>query len=92
MLTKLDPRSVKKPQDLRGLEVEVKQRLEKELPQVKWTLNCAVLGPVDYLDVFDAPDAEAAAKVAMIIRSYGHATTELWTLVPWEKFKNLIPT
>ncbi len=91
MLTKLEPTAVKKPQDLRSLEAEVKHRIEKELPQVKWKMSSAVLGPVDYLDVFEAPDAESAAKVVMLVRSFGHATTELWTLLSWDKFKTLIP-
>ena len=28
----------------------------------------------------------------MIVRSYGHAQTETWTAVPWERFENLIST
>jgi hypothetical protein len=26
----------------------------------------------------------------MIIRSFGHALTETWTALPWERFKQLI--
>jgi uncharacterized protein with GYD domain len=49
-----------------------------------------VLGPCDYLDLFEAPDNEVAAKVAVIVRSFGHATTETWPVTPWERFRDVI--
>jgi uncharacterized protein with GYD domain len=49
-----------------------------------------VLGPYDYLDIFEAPDNEAAAKVAVVVRSFGHATTETWPATPWERFRKII--
>jgi uncharacterized protein with GYD domain len=49
-----------------------------------------VVGHDDYLDVFEAPDNEVAAQVALVVRSFGHATTETWPAVPWERFKALV--
>jgi uncharacterized protein with GYD domain len=43
------------------------------------------------MDIFDAPDEIVAAKVVMVIRSFGHATTETWTAMPWERFEIVIP-
>jgi uncharacterized protein with GYD domain len=51
----------------------------------------AILGPYDYLDIFEAPDETTAAKVVMIIRSYGHGQTETWTAMPWERFEIVLP-
>ncbi len=48
-----------------------------------------VLGPADYLDIFTAPDIETATKVATIIRTFGHATTEVWGATEWDKFIEL---
>lgn len=90
MLTRLTPESVKLPADLRKLERAVAEHVRKECPQVKWVASYAILGPCDYLDVFEAPDEETAARVVMIVRSYGHAQTETWTAVPWERFGALI--
>jgi uncharacterized protein with GYD domain len=59
--------------------------------QVKWVANYAILGPYDYLDIFEAPDETTAAKVVMIIRSYGHGQTETWTAMPWERFEIVLP-
>ncbi|MBI3031230.1 MAG: GYD domain-containing protein [Candidatus Rokubacteria bacterium] len=90
VLTRLTPATVESPADLRKLERAVNDRIRKECPEVKWVANYAILGPYDYLDIFDAPDETAAAKVVMIIRSFGHATTETWTALPWERFERLI--
>jgi hypothetical protein len=35
---------------------------------VTWRANYAVLGPYDYLDIFETPDIEAAMKVSTIVR------------------------
>ena len=35
---------------------------------MKWVVNYAILGPYDYMDIFEAPDETVAAKVVMIIR------------------------
>jgi uncharacterized protein with GYD domain len=91
VLTKLTPESVKTPQELKRLEKAVSEAIRRECPQVKWLANYAILGPYDYLDIFEAPDEAVAAKVVVIIRSFGHAETETWTALPWERFEGLIP-
>ncbi len=91
LLTRLTPESVKAPRDLMRLEHAVAARIRTECPEVRWVSNYAVLGPYDYLDIFEAPDSAAAARVVMIIRSFGHATTETWAALPWESFESLIP-
>ena len=90
LLTRLTPEAVKSPADLKRLEKAVNERIRRDCPQVKWLANYAVLGPYDYLDLLEAPDETVAAKVAMILRSFGHATTETWTALPWERFESLI--
>jgi uncharacterized protein with GYD domain len=90
MLTRLTPEAVKSPADLRTLEKAVSERVRRDCPTVKWVANYAILGPYDYLDLFEAPDAETAAKVLTIVRSFGHAQTETWTAVPWERFEKLV--
>jgi uncharacterized protein with GYD domain len=87
----LTPETVKTPGDLKRLEKAVADRVRRECPEVKWIANYAILGPYDYLDLFDAPDEATAAQVLMIMRSFGHAYTETWTALPWERFKALIP-
>ena len=92
MLTRLTPEAVKVPVYLTKLETAVAAHIRKECPQVKWLSSFAILGPCDYMDLFEAPDEETAARVVMIVRSFGHAQTETWTALPWERFENLIST
>jgi uncharacterized protein with GYD domain len=90
LLTRLAPEATKSPADLLRLEQAVAERIRKDCPQVKWLSSHAILGPYDYLDLFEAPDEMTAAKVTAIVRSFGHAQTETWTAVPWERFKLLV--
>jgi len=89
MLTKLSPEALSRPDSVEELNRQVEERIQKECPDVKWSANYAVLGPCDYLDVFEAPDADTATKVALLVRSFGHATTETWLATPWDRFLEL---
>ena len=90
LLTKISPESMAAPKKLKEFEEGVKKNVEKYCPRVKWLSNYALLGPYDYLDIFEAPDDLTASKVATIVRSFGHATTETWSAIPWEQFKGVI--
>lgn len=90
MLTRLSPDALRSPRSLEELEQKAMEHIRRECPQVNWIHNYAVLGGCDYLDVFEAPDAETAMKVATIIRSFGHGSTEVWTATEWKRFKELI--
>jgi uncharacterized protein with GYD domain len=90
MTTKLAHEALTSPRSFEELSAQITQRLKAECPQVEWWSNYVVLGPTDYLDIFTAPDIETAAKVAAIIRSYGHATTETWPAIEWDAFKSIV--
>lgn len=90
MLTKVSSEALKSPQSFEQLEKKVLERIGSECPGVEWVYNLAVLGPYDYLDIFNAPDLETAFKVAAIVRSFGHASTEVWAAMEWKGFKELI--
>lgn len=90
LLTRLSPEALASPSALESLEHEAMRRISNECPSVEWITNYAVLGPYDYLDVFTAPDVETAAKVATIVRVFGHAQTETWAAVEWSRYKELV--
>lgn len=90
MLTRLSSQSISSPKTLEALEKKVVERINKQCPEVKWIHNFAITGPYDYLDIFSAPDIQTAFKVSAIIRSFGHAHTELWNAEEWVQFKDLI--
>jgi len=89
ILTRLSPESITRPESIAELNQKVATRIKKDCPGVKWLANYAVLGPCDYLDIFEAPDNDAATKVTLLVRSFGHATTETWVLTPWDRFEGM---
>ena len=92
MLTRLSSGAVRSPQGLEELERQAMARVRKDCPNVEWIGSYAILGPCDYLDIFRAPDIETATKVSTLIRTFGHAQTEIWTATEWERFKEIVRT
>lgn len=90
MLTRLSPEAIRSPGTLEQLERAAMEHIRRECPKVEWLNNFAILGPCDYLDIFRAPDLETAMEVSTIIRTYGHATTEVWTATEWKKYKKML--
>lgn len=88
VLPRVAPEAVRNPESLLELEQQVKQRVQNECPDVQWISNFAVMGPYDYLDIFDAPDNDTAMRVSTIIRSVGHSATELWPATEWPRFRD----
>ena len=90
MLTQISPDAVKTPQTLEQLEQDAMQQIRTACPEVEWRHSYALLGPYDYLDIFNAPDVETAAKVATLIRAYGRAHSEIWAATEWARFKEML--
>ncbi|SRR5579875_667410 len=89
MLTRLLPGAVDTPAAVENLNREVNERIKRECPSVRWLGNYAISGPGDYVDIFEASDADTATKVALLIRSFGRATAELWPATPWDRFLDI---
>jgi len=90
MLTHLSHQALQSPASLDELGRSVTARIHEECPDVDWISSYAVMGPADYLDVFDAPDLDTAMKVATVVRTFGHATTEVWGAMAWDRFRDAI--
>lgn len=90
MLTRLSPTVLRSFISYEELENNVMQHIRAKCPEVEWLQNFAILGPCDYLDIFRAPDHDTALEVCTIVRSFGHATTEIWSAVEWDRYKELL--
>ncbi len=90
MLTRLSVDALRSPGTLEELERKVMERIRSECPNVEWINSFTILGPYDYVDIFRAPDTDTAFKVATIIRTFGHAYTEVWTATEWSRFKEMV--
>jgi uncharacterized protein with GYD domain len=77
---------MRNPQELTALAEEVAKRIKAECPNVKWKDSYATLGSVDVVDIVEAPTMEDVAKAALIIRAYGHATTQTLPASEWHGF------
>lgn len=86
MLTWLSPEALSNPASFAELNAKVEEHVRQNLPEVKWVANYAIMGACDYLDIFEAPDVETAQKLSVLIRSFGHATTQTWVANPWDRF------
>lgn len=90
MFTRLSPEAAHTPKSLEPLERSVMDHVRADCREVKWEASYALLGPYDYLDVFSAPDVATATKVSALVRTYGHAQTEVCPATTWSEFKSVI--
>jgi len=86
MLSRLSPEAFRDPKDFKKLADDVSAKIKKECPEVRWLHSFATLGRFDVVDIIEAPDMKQVEKAAMIIRAYGHATTETLLATPWKDF------
>ena len=59
-------------------------------PEVKWLSHYAILGPYDFMDIYEAPDEETAHKVSLISRAEGAVTVESWGALPYDRYLGLL--
>lgn len=90
LLTRLIREEVHPTFALEEKEKEVKHKIRDYLPDVKWQSCYAVMGPWDYLDIFEAENEDEALKVSALVRYYGGAHTELWPVKSWDDFKQIV--
>lgn len=89
MLTRLIGEQIHPSFSLEKLSHDINEKIKKTCPEVKWISNFAILGPYDYLDIFQASNVDEAIKVASIVRSFGHASTEIWSAIEWDKYTSI---
>ena len=65
-------------------------KIKKSCPEIKWLHHYAILGPFDFMDIYEADDEEEAAKVAMITMANGAVEAETWPLITYNKYLNLL--
>jgi uncharacterized protein with GYD domain len=89
LMTKLAPEITKDMRDREQIGRSWKQAIENKCPQVKFLSHYALLGPYDFMDIYEAPDEEEAAKVSMITLANGALKAESWTAIPYQRFVEL---
>ncbi len=89
LMTKLAPDVAKQVKDRAKLGRAWLDQVKKNCPEVKFIAHYALLGPYDFLDIYEAPDEETAAKVSIISLANGAFEAQSWTAIPYKRFVEL---
>ncbi len=90
LMTKLSPESVRDAEVRREMGRAWLSKVKNACPEVTWTAHYAILGPYDFMDIYEAPDVETAHKVSMISRAEGAVSAESWQALPYDEFLGLL--
>jgi len=89
LMTKIGPEMSKQVKDQAKLGRQWLDQVKKKCPEVNFLAHYALLGPYDYLDIYEAPNEETAAKVSLISLQNGASTAESWSAIPYKRFVEL---
>src|ERR1700704_3850406 len=90
LMTKLAPAITRDPRGRRGVGRDWKQKVEKLVPGIRWVAHYALLGPYDFMDVYEAPDERAAMRVSLLSRDLGAASAESWPAIAYDEFLPIV--
>ncbi len=90
LLTKLSAEVSRQLKDRAKLGRSWLNQVKMKCPEVKFISHYALLGHYDFLDIYEAPDEETAAKVSMISLSNGAFQAESLAAIPYKRFLELI--
>jgi uncharacterized protein with GYD domain len=89
LLTKLAPEATYQLKDRAKTSHDWYTQVKESCPGVKFHAHYALLGQYDFLDIYEAPDEETAAKVSMISRANGALYAESLIAIPHKRFLDL---
>jgi uncharacterized protein with GYD domain len=90
LLTKLAPGASHSAEARRAMGKEWLQKVKTSCPGVRFLAHYAILGPYDFMDIYEAPDAETAHRVSLISRASGAVSAESWQALPYDRFLTLL--
>lgn len=89
LLTKFSNELSTKMKDRAKLGRAWLSEVKKKCPEVKFIAHYALLGKYDFIDIYEAPGEEVAAKVSMISLSNGAFQAESLMAIPYKRFLEL---
>lgn len=89
LLTKLTPELSQRMNDRSSIGGSWLEMVKKKCPEVKFVAHYALLGQYDFMDIYEAPDVESAAKVSMISQANGALQAESLPAIPYKDFLKL---
>lgn len=64
-------------------------QVRAKCPEVKFIAHYGLFGPYDFMDIYEAPNEETAAKVSMISLANGATNAESWLAIPYKRLVEL---
>ena len=89
LLTKLPPELTSRMKDRKEQGNSWLDQVRTKCPEVRFIAHYALLGQYDFMDIYEAPDEEVAAKVSMISRANGAFLAESMPAIPYKRFLEL---
>lgn len=90
LMTKLAPESLRDAEVRRAMGRAWLKKVQSACPEVRWISHYAILGPYDFMDIYEAPDVHTAHKVSVISRAEGAVSAESWQAMGYDDFLNLL--
>jgi uncharacterized protein with GYD domain len=90
ILSRFSPEAFRDPADFKKLADAVSQQIKQKCPGVVWKQSFATMGRFDVVDIVESDDPKQIEKAAMLIRAYGHSTTESLPATPWTEFLSML--
>lgn len=90
LMTKLSPTQTVNMKNREEIGRMWLQEVKDHCPEVHFIAHYALLGTYDFMDIYEAPDPETAAKVSMISKKNGALTSESWSAIPYTRFLEMI--
>lgn len=89
LLTKLAPEATHQLTNRAKSSHNWYTHVKEKCPKVRFVAHYALLGQYDFLDIYEAPDEETAAKVSLISRTEGALSAESLIAIPHKRFLEL---
>lgn len=90
LMTKLSPSSLGDAASRASFGKEWLETVKSKCPEVKWIDHYALLGAYDFMDIYDAPNEETAAKVSMITMTKGAVSAESMPAIPYKRYLEIV--
>jgi uncharacterized protein with GYD domain len=90
LMTRLAPGALHDAEGRRARGKEWLSKVKASCPEVKWLSHYAILGPYDFMDVYEAPDADTAYRVSLISRAEGAVSAESWQALPYDRHLEML--
>lgn len=89
LMTKLTPAAL---QSRRETGHGWKKKVESLCPGLRWVAHYALLGPYDFMDIYEAPDQQTAFRVSLLSRELGALSAESWPALSYDTFLGIADT